>query len=622
MKLVLVLAAVTVVVCVFGGYIYFHAGAVLAEDTEEDLVTTAETQAQHLDEWLVRMEVQMFALSDAGAFQSDDMDRIAVQLWEVVERDDDVEAAYYIDTKSDQVITSTGNAKILSAEGVLTGSEQQNLTAVATGDDDTVSLTRPFRPHPESAPVVVFATGVHGRDDRAIITVVNLDSLSNSKLTHATNANVVVRNDEGIVVLSEDTDRILADDPLANSTKTGGFALARSDGEQLAVGVAALSTRDWVVTARESTAQAYALQTDISRQILGILLVVVLGATGIFLTLGRSNIQSVRTLSTKARALQTGDLDVRVSTTREDEFGTLYEAFDTMRGSLKRQIEEAERARDEARTARLESERLREHLETKAASHAETMAACANGDLDERLDPASESDAMATIGRAFNDMMDDVQAQNEQLGAIARILSHDLRNPLNVASGQAELVADRTGDDAAKIVVEELDRMTAIIDDALVLARGDIEASTLVHLETCAQRAWRHVETDDATLIVQADHSVIADETLLTQAFENLFRNAVEHAGPETSVRVGATPAGIYVADDGPGVPKSERESVFGVGYTTNRASGGSGFGLAIVSRISSAHGWTVQIVESEDGGARFEFSGVETTAKRPVTHE
>ncbi|WP_044958209.1 sensor histidine kinase, partial [Halarchaeum acidiphilum] len=68
------------------------------------------------------------------------------------------------------------------------------------------------------------------------------------------------------------------------------------------------------------------------------------------------------------------------------------------------------------------------------------------------------------------------------------------------------------------------------------------------------------------------------------------------------------------VADDGPGIPESERERVFDVGYTT--AEGGTGFGLNIVREIADAHGWSVSLVESEDGGARFEFASVDVAAR------
>ncbi len=64
------------------------------------------------------------------------------------------------------------------------------------------------------------------------------------------------------------------------------------------------------------------------------------------------------------------------------------------------------------------------------------------------------------------------------------------------------------------------------------------------------------------------------------------------------------------VEDDGPGIPEADRESVFEAGFST--ANEGNGFGLAIVQQIAEAHGWTVTVSESEAGGARFEFTGIE----------
>jgi signal transduction histidine kinase len=67
---------------------------------------------------------------------------------------------------------------------------------------------------------------------------------------------------------------------------------------------------------------------------------------------------------------------------------------------------------------------------------------------------------------------------------------------------------------------------------------------------------------------------------------------------------------GFYIADDGEGIPESEREEVFETGYSTSEH--GTGFGLSIVEEIVTAHGWSIDVTESDDGGARFEVSGVE----------
>ncbi|ELZ46466.1 multi-sensor signal transduction histidine kinase, partial [Halorubrum californiense DSM 19288] len=95
-------------------------------------------------------------------------------------------------------------------------------------------------------------------------------------------------------------------------------------------------------------------------------------------------------------------------------------------------------------------------------------------------------------------------------------------------------------------------------------------------------------------------------------ALENLFVNAVTHAGPEVAVTVGTLSDGdgFYVEDDGPGIDPEDREEAFEAGVTSDPE--GTGFGLKIVAEVAEAHGWTVELAESPTGGARFEFRGVD----------
>jgi nitrogen fixation/metabolism regulation signal transduction histidine kinase len=86
--------------------------------------------------------------------------------------------------------------------------------------------------------------------------------------------------------------------------------------------------------------------------------------------------------------------------------------------------------------------------------------------------------------------------------------------------------------------------------------------------------------------------------------------DAVEHGSSDPlTVRVGVVDRGFYVEDTGPGIPADERDAVFDRGYSTND---GTGLGLTIVQAIAEAHGWSAAVVDGADGGARFEFSGVD----------
>ncbi|WP_380677787.1 PAS domain-containing sensor histidine kinase [Salinigranum sp. GCM10025319] len=207
---------------------------------------------------------------------------------------------------------------------------------------------------------------------------------------------------------------------------------------------------------------------------------------------------------------------------------------------------------------------------------------------------------------------DRLRRTNDQLERFAAVVSHDLRNPMNVIEGSLELAADTGDEEHFERCRRALDRMDRLVDDLLSLARtGEtIDDVAPVALSTVAERAWETTGTDDATLAVEADLTVRADEGRLRQLFENLFRNAVEHGGPRVTVRVVALDDGFAVADDGSGIPPAEREQVFESGFST--ATEGTGFGLTIVSEVAEAHGWDVGLAESADGGARFEFTGVD----------
>jgi signal transduction histidine kinase len=225
-------------------------------------------------------------------------------------------------------------------------------------------------------------------------------------------------------------------------------------------------------------------------------------------------------------------------------------------------------------------------------------------------------------------------------------------------------------DDHLDRVADALDRMHELIEDLLTLARSGrtVDDVQPVDLRSVAEHAWATTDTEGARLVFDGDPGTVrADESRLTQAFENLFRNSVEHgstgnraqpgdavehgstsnrtesgdsegskipradgeavdseasktpratgeAGDSAvTITVGSTDSGFYVADDGPGIPESMREDVFETGYTTS--ADGTGFGLDIVRTIAAAHGWRVAATEGAAGGARFEFTTVDAEA-------
>ena len=193
--------------------------------------------------------------------------------------------------------------------------------------------------------------------------------------------------------------------------------------------------------------------------------------------------------------------------------------------------------------------------------------------------------------RRLKERSETLEQQNERLEQFTSFVSHDLRNPLNVAQLQLELAARECDSEHLEAVSSSHDRMEALIDDLLVFTRSDrtVESTEPMSLASVAEASWASVDTADATLVVETDTWIEADRGRLQQLFENLYRNAVEHAGHDVTITVGGTETGFFVADDGPGIPAEGREQVFESGYSTNQS--GTGLGLAIVAEIVDAHG-------------------------------
>ncbi len=206
----------------------------------------------------------------------------------------------------------------------------------------------------------------------------------------------------------------------------------------------------------------------------------------------------------------------------------------------------------------------------------------------------------------------ELRRENDRLEEFASVVSHDLRNPLEIALGRTALLQEDLDNEHVRETAEALDRITAIVEDTLTLARQGrtVGETERVSLTALVGRCWDTVDTAEATLRVENEMVVRADGDRLRNVFENLFRNAVVHGGENVTVRVGELDGGFYVEDDGPGIPESKRESVFEPGHTS--ATNGTGFGLTIVNRIAGAHGWDVHVIDGHEGGARFEFTGVD----------
>jgi two-component system OmpR family sensor kinase len=259
----------------------------------------------------------------------------------------------------------------------------------------------------------------------------------------------------------------------------------------------------------------------------------------------------------------------------------------------------------------------------------------AKGDLSRRVEPATPKTEIGRLGLALNSMLSQIEAAFAQRTASENRLrrfiadaSHELRTPLTSVRGYSEMLrrgASQSPADselARRRIEEESVRMSALVDDMLLIARLDqgrpLETRP-VDLQVIARDA-----VDDArvvapqreiTLSTSAAAVVNGDDTRLRQVLGNLVRNAIVHTPAKTPIEVAVSTedsvAHISVADHGPGLRAEDGERIFEPFYradsSRSRDSGGAGLGLSIVSAVVAAHGGRVRVKETSGGGATFE---------------
>jgi signal transduction histidine kinase len=214
-------------------------------------------------------------------------------------------------------------------------------------------------------------------------------------------------------------------------------------------------------------------------------------------------------------------------------------------------------------------------------------------------------------------------------GELMANVAHDLRTPVAVIQGAADILAVRIDEmDPAQVMdllarvgnnARRLDEMVGTLLELSRLDADDVEANrTPVDLGELVRNVLHRlapiVADHPITVDVSGRGVAFGDPPLLAHVFENLLGNAAKHTSPGTPVRVQIqdTQDGVHVAveDDGPGISPADLPRLTERFYrgTGERRSRGLGLGLALVVRVLAAHGTELQIVSEPGAGARFAF--------------
>jgi signal transduction histidine kinase len=247
----------------------------------------------------------------------------------------------------------------------------------------------------------------------------------------------------------------------------------------------------------------------------------------------------------------------------------------------------------------------------------------AGGELD--VTPVnSRTREVAEVGAALRGMADGLrgalaerQAADEQRRFLVSAIAHDLRTPLFTLRGSLEAIEHGIGNgDQLRRAQDKATLLDRLVGDLFTFSRLEYAAPELEREPLdVAVLAREAADTVDPEIVVVApDDAVVldGDHALLLRVLVNLLDNAARHARSRVELRVsaGETEVRFEVLDDGPGIDPDDLpqlfEPLFRADRTRNSATGGAGLGLAIVRRLTAAHGGSVDAANRPEGGACF----------------
>lgn len=253
----------------------------------------------------------------------------------------------------------------------------------------------------------------------------------------------------------------------------------------------------------------------------------------------------------------------------------------------------------------------------------------AAGDLTQRLSVPRSSDEVGQLAATFNDMIARLEASFRQVRQFTTDASHELRTPLTVLKGETELALrrPRSAEDYKLVLesgLEEIDRMTRIVDELLFLSRadlGEVKMETIpVRLDALAEDIQRQAtllgqEQDvQVTLGTVTPATVQGDELRLRELLLNLVDNAIKYSRSSGKVEISLVSEGntarLSVLDHGIGIPPEAQARIFDRFYRADNARAhakkGTGLGLSICKWIAEAHHGRIEVQSTVGEGSQF----------------
>jgi methyl-accepting chemotaxis protein len=501
LKFVVSILLIVVVIAAAGAVGFVQARDTVETDTRESLEATATVQASELGEFLRDKRGRAGQVATESTLLTGGTAAVNRLLTErETQFGSEVTQIHVVDIQAGTVEAST-NPRIRGSSlgaGAVTDRPWADADQLASLPAGQSQLTpRAYRVSAADSQEYRMAAVAKVRGgDRAVVVVGNLGEALSDLSRPDTGQGVALVNADGETALAGvettagfDLGVSRADaEATARTVPSGGIDLASdanpqfrsASGRVYAIAPVAAGGVTWAAVTSVPQAEAFAVVNAVGTTIGGIV-ILALGALAVFaIVIGRQTVTPLSALRGKVERMEEGDLDVDLSSSRQDEIGRLYGGFASMRDSLRDRIAEIEATN--------------RRLERRAESYSEVMRACAAGDLTRRMDPDSDNESMAAIAREFNQMVAELEATTRDIKQFAdevAISSQEVTASADLVRDASEQVsasvreinedADRQSERLARVSAEmedlsaRVDEVAAASDEVAAVATRTVE---------------------------------------------------------------------------------------------------------------------------------------------------
>ncbi|QSX00543.1 methyl-accepting chemotaxis protein [Haloterrigena alkaliphila] len=520
-KIGLIFVAIALVTLVVSAVFFAHVSGAVGPTAADHFSDRTDDRSDVAETWLETNAETAAGLSADATVRDGDPDAIGDRLATAQDtRGDRVAELHYLGAdgevlaSSDEAATGQNFFDAAGVEGATDGPTTPH-EALAT-DDEVLSFVSSVPGEDRyvalSAPVGAFASALETSDDyRTVVT-----GADGEQIVGVGDAEVDATDEAVLGALGDDASEVARVTPDGSEQEVAATTATIGSGEAT-----------MRVTTYGAADDVFAAQNVATAGIATVVFVFIVNLGFVGIVLGGNLSLKLRRLADKAEQMGDGDLEVDLETDRVDEVGSLYDSFGTMRDDLRTTLSDLEDERERAREAQRRTEQRNRELEAEAERFGAVMADCADGDLQKRLDPQTDHEAMAAIAEAFNEMIADLESAVTQVKDISRDVaqtstefqtsSEEISRASEEVSASIQEISDGSAEQAEDLetATREVKEMSTTVEEVAAATSTIADQSGQVdELATAGQAAAEetteemHTAADQTETVAETIHEL------------------------------------------------------------------------------------------------------------------